>query len=118
MLASEPEIGGFFRSNLLAVRRAISREDFKRFAALKSNGQQVAFVLSYPEAHRLPLRVENPMVKDGDGAVRLKDAGNKSFGRGEFARALEAYSNASLLAPSAGKRTQNFNHVFSLFDDL
>lgn len=100
---SEPEIGEFFRSNLLTVRKAIPREDFKRFAALKSDAQRVAFILSYPETYRLPLEVKNPMVKDGDVAARLKDAGNRLFGRGEFAKALETYSSAVLLAPSTGK---------------
>lgn len=100
---SETEIGGFFRSNLLAVRKAIRQPDFKKFAALESNAERVAFVLSYSEAHQLLLEVEKPMVKDSDGAIRLKDIGNKLFGRGEFARALETYSNAALLAPSTGR---------------
>ncbi|XP_077276488.1 protein-lysine N-methyltransferase SMYD4 [Temnothorax americanus] len=98
--ATETEIGGFFRWNLLAVRKAIRQQDFKRFAALESNAERVAFVLSYSEAYQLPLEVEKPMVKDSDTAIRLKDVGNKFFGRGEFAKALETYSNAALLAPS------------------
>ncbi|XP_012543048.1 SET and MYND domain-containing protein 4 [Monomorium pharaonis] len=96
----EPEIGGFFRSNLLAVRKAIRQQDFKKFAALESNAERVAFILSYSEAHKLPLEVEKPMVKDHEAAVQLKSIGNTFFGRGEFAKALEAYSNAALLAPS------------------
>ncbi|XP_011883193.1 PREDICTED: SET and MYND domain-containing protein 4 [Vollenhovia emeryi] len=102
MSANQPEteIGGFFRSNLIAVRKAIRQQDFKKFAALESNAERVAFVLSYSEAHQLPLDVERPMVKDSDGAIRLKDVGNKFFGRGEFTKALEVYSNAALLAPS------------------
>ncbi|EFN88450.1 SET and MYND domain-containing protein 4 [Harpegnathos saltator] len=102
MLDTEPEaeIGGFFRSNLLVVRKAIHQHDFKKFATLESNGQRVAFVLSYPEAHRLSLEVEKPMIKDGEAAAGLKNVGNKFFGRGEFAKALETYSNAVLLAPS------------------
>jgi len=98
----EPEVGGFFRSNLLAVRKAIHQQDFKKFAALESNAERVAFVLSYPEAHQLSLDVEKPMVKDSSGAIQLKESGNKLFGRGEFLKALEAYSNAVLLAPSTG----------------
>lgn len=105
MSASEPEaeIGGFFRSNLLAMRNAISQQDFKKFANLELDGQRVAFILSYPEAYRLSLEVEKPMTKDGDAAAGLKNVGNKFFGRGEFAKALETYSNAALLAPSTGK---------------
>ncbi|XP_011695563.1 PREDICTED: SET and MYND domain-containing protein 4 [Wasmannia auropunctata] len=96
----EPEIAGFFRSNLLAVRKAIRQQDFKKFAALESNAERVAFVLNYSEAHELPLEMKKPMIKDRDSAIRLKDVGNKFFGRGEFAKALETYSNAILLAPS------------------
>jgi len=99
----EPEIGGFFRSNLLDVRKAIHQQDFKKFTALESNAERVAFVLSYSKTHELPLEVEKPMVKDRDSAVRLKDVGNKFFGRGEFTKALETYSNAVLLAPSTGR---------------
>nr|XP_012223994.1 PREDICTED: SET and MYND domain-containing protein 4 [Linepithema humile] len=97
----EPEIGGFFRSNLLAVRKAIHQQEFRKFAALESNAERVAFVLSYPEAHQLSLKVEEPMVKNSDNAIRLKDVGNKYFSRGEFAKALETYSNAALLASPA-----------------
>ncbi|EZA53989.1 SET and MYND domain-containing protein [Ooceraea biroi] len=97
---SGPEIGGFFRSNLLAVRKAIHPRDFKKFATFESNGERAAFILSYSEAHRLPLGIEKSMVKDSNGAIQLKDAGNKLFGRGEFAKALATYSNAVLLAPS------------------
>ncbi|KAL6258691.1 hypothetical protein P5V15_010643 [Pogonomyrmex californicus] len=96
----EPEIGGFFRSNLLAVRKAIRQQDFKKFAALESNVERVAFILRYSEAYQLSLEVEKSMVKDSNNAIRLKDAGNKFFGHGEFAKALETYSNAVLLAPS------------------
>lgn len=99
----ETEIGGFFRSNLLAVRKTIHQQDFKKFAALESNAERVAFVLSYSEAHQLPVEVEKPMIKDTDGAIRLKDIGNKFFGRGEFGKALETYSNAALLAPLTGR---------------
>ncbi|KAG5323607.1 SMYD4 protein, partial [Pseudoatta argentina] len=100
MLGNEPEISGFFRSNLLAVRKAIRQQDFKKFSAFESDAERVAFVLSYTEAHELPLEIEKPMVKDRDSAIRLKDIGNKFFGRGEFTKALETYSNAALLAPS------------------
>lgn len=106
----EPEIGGFFRSNLLAVRKAIRQQDFKKFAALESNAERVAFVLRYPEAHQLPLDVEKPVVKDSSDASQLKEAGNKLFGRGEFTKALESYSNAALLAPSTGKNFHLFLH--------
>jgi hypothetical protein len=101
----EPEIGGFFRSNLLAVRKAIHPQDFRKFATLESNDERTAFILSYSEAHQLPLEIEKPMIKDRDSAIRLKEAGNKLFGHGEFAKALTTYSNAVLLAPSTGRHS-------------
>lgn len=115
----EPEIGGFFRSNLLAVRKAIYQQDFKKFAALESNGERVAFILNYPEAHQLSLDVKRPMVKDSSGAIQLKETGNKLFGCGEFAKALETYSNAALLAPSTGKYTYNvYYNICILFNPI
>jgi len=101
----EPEIGGFFRSNLLAVRKAILQQEFRKFAALESNAERVAFILRYPEAHQLPLEVEEPMIKNNENAIRLKDVGNKFFGRGKFTKALETYSNAALLASPTGRST-------------
>lgn len=103
MSENEPEIGSFFRPNLLAVRRAICPQDFKKFALLESNSERVAFILSYSEAHQLPSQMEKTMIKDSDNALLLKDAGNKLFGRGEFAKALATYSSAVLLAPSTGR---------------
>lgn len=99
---SDDEIGDYFRSNLLAVRNAVSPSDFKKFAALTSNGERVNFILNYPEAHSLPLEVEKNHKKDLDKALKLKDAGNKFFGLGHYFRALETYSNAILLAPRKG----------------
>lgn len=107
MSDNESEIGEFFRSNLVAVRKAIPQQDFKKFAAIESDGQRVAFVLSYPEAHRLSLVVEKPMIKDSEAAAGLKNVGNKFFGRSEFTKALETYSNAVLLAPSTGRSAKN-----------
>nr|XP_050866692.1 SET and MYND domain-containing protein 4-like [Vespula vulgaris] len=96
---SEHDIGNYFRSNLLAVRNAISQEDFKKFDGLRSNADRVAFILSYPEAHRLSLEVENREMKNNEKALKFKDIGNKFFGQGEYPKALEAYSNAVLFAP-------------------
>ncbi|KAF7382285.1 hypothetical protein HZH68_015204 [Vespula germanica] len=99
---SEHDIGNYFRSNLLAVRNAISQEDFKKFDGLRSNADRVAFILSYPEAHRLSLEVENREMKNNEKALKFKDIGNKFFGQGEYPKALEAYSNAVLFAPENG----------------
>lgn len=113
----EPEIGGFFRSNLLAVQKAIRQQDFRKFAALESNAERVAFVLSYPEAHQLSLDVERPMIKDSSGAIRLKETGNKLFGCGEFVKALETYSKAVLLASLTGKYDV-YHNICILFNSI
>ncbi|XP_015599275.1 SET and MYND domain-containing protein 4 [Cephus cinctus] len=92
------EDGEFFRANLLEVRRAVGLQDFKKFSALTNNGERVAFLLGYPEARALPIEVEKVGSKDAEKTLKLKDVGNKLFGRGEFTKALEIYSNAVLLA--------------------
>lgn len=99
MLEDESEISSYFSSNLLEFQAAINARDTKRFASLNSNSDRIGFVLSYPEAHRLPLEVDNHVLKSSEKALRLKDMGNKYFGRGEFQKALEMYSSAVLLAP-------------------
>ncbi|KAK0179504.1 hypothetical protein PV327_005250 [Microctonus hyperodae] len=96
------DIARYFRANLLTCRQAISPMDFKKFMALKNNGERVAFVLSYAEAHCLPLEVEDYQLKDMTRALRLKESGNKYFGRGIFFKALESYSSAIIIAPREG----------------
>ncbi|KAK0172396.1 hypothetical protein PV328_005718 [Microctonus aethiopoides] len=93
------DIARYFRANLLTCRQAIDPMDFKKFMALKTNGERVAFVLSYPEAHCLPLEVEDYQLKDMTKALRLKETGNKYFGRGIFFKALESYSSAIIITP-------------------
>ncbi|KAG7209348.1 hypothetical protein KM043_015449 [Ampulex compressa] len=95
----DSDISDYFRSNLLTLRKAILPQEFKRFAALNSNKERVAFVLKYPEAHSLSLEVENVEHKDAQKALQLKDTGNKFFGHSKFLKALETYSNAVLVAP-------------------
>lgn len=96
---SEDEIGNYFSSNLLELRAAIQPQDWKRFASLNSAAERIGFVLSYEEAHSLSIEIDDQAVKSSEKALQLKDIGNKYFGRGEFLKALETYSNAVLLAP-------------------
>ncbi|XP_053987959.1 SET and MYND domain-containing protein 4 [Hylaeus volcanicus] len=97
---SDSEISSsYFSANLFELQNAISPQDSKRFGSLDSNAERIDFVLSYPQAHSLPLDEDNQMLKSSEKALQLKDVGNKYFGRGEFRMALELYSNAVLLAP-------------------
>ncbi|XP_076232115.1 protein-lysine N-methyltransferase SMYD4 [Calliopsis andreniformis] len=96
---TEDDIGSYFRSNLAQLRNAIHPQDWKKFASLNSSSERIRFMLSYPEAHSMPLEEDDQLLKSSEKALQLKDIGNKYFGRGEFAKALETYSNAVLLAP-------------------
>ena len=98
----DTEVSDYFRSNLLALREAVSAHEFKHFGSLNTGAQRVAFVLNYPEAHSLPLEVENAELKDSTKAIKLKEEGNKFFGGGDFVKAMEKYSNAVLVAPQEG----------------
>ncbi|KZC10665.1 SET and MYND domain-containing protein 4 [Dufourea novaeangliae] len=71
----------------------------KRFAALNNSSDRIGFLLRYPEAYNLSLDTDNQVLKSSEKARQLKDIGNKYFGRGEFRKALELYSNAVLMAP-------------------
>lgn len=99
---TEHEIGNYFRSNLLSVRNAISQKDFKTFDGLRSNADRVAFILSYPEAHSLSFEVDNLEIKNVEKSLMFKETGNRYFGQGKYPKALEAYSNAIMLAPENG----------------
>ncbi|XP_034945722.1 SET and MYND domain-containing protein 4-like [Chelonus insularis] len=96
---STSEIPKYFRSNLLACREAIAPEDFKKFVGLNTNSERVAFILSYPEAHDLPLEIENRLIKDSQKALKLKENGNKLFGQQKYILALETYTKAIIISP-------------------
>ncbi|XP_066591928.1 SET and MYND domain-containing protein 4-like [Prorops nasuta] len=109
------EIGEFFKTTLLKARKAVSPADFRRFAALNSNGEKIAFVLSYPETRLLPLEVENVVFKDSENARKLKETGNKFFCQAKYTKALETYSNAVLLAPKNELGVMLANRSASLY---
>ncbi|XP_015112458.1 SET and MYND domain-containing protein 4 [Diachasma alloeum] len=93
------EIANYFKANLVAMRRAVDDEDFRNFANLEKNSERVAFVLKYPEAHVLPLEIEDAPVKSLEKALKIKESGNKYYAQGNFLKALETYSNAVLITP-------------------
>ncbi|XP_076755179.1 protein-lysine N-methyltransferase SMYD4 [Xylocopa sonorina] len=95
----DDEVSDYFRSNFFELQNAITPNDMKKFAAFDNNSERIGFILSYPEVYALSLEVEDQMLKNSEKALELKDAGNKYFGRGEYIKALETYSNAVLLAP-------------------
>lgn len=100
MLENEKnEISDYFASNYSQLQSAISPQEMKKFRSLNSNSDRIAFLLGYPETHLLSLEVMDVMLKNSEKALQLKDVGNTYFGRGEFVKALETYSNAVLLAP-------------------
>ncbi|XP_003487532.1 SET and MYND domain-containing protein 4 [Bombus impatiens] len=94
-------VSDYFRSNFLALQNAVSPQDMKKFIALNENSERIRFLLRYPVIYNLPVRVteEGDLLKNSEKALKLKDIGNKYFGRGEFIKALGSYSNAVLLAP-------------------
>lgn len=104
---ADSEIGDFFKSNLLAVRHAVGPDDFRKFSSLETDGERVAFILKYPEARLLPLEFPGVGKRDRDRALKLKDTGNGNFGRGQFLKALDNYSDAVIVAPETGTKGRN-----------
>lgn len=101
----DSEISDYFRSNFTKLQNAITPQDMKKFICLNNNWERIDFVLGYPQIYDLSLHlpeVDDQMLKNSEKALKLKDVGNKYFGRGEFVKALETYSNAVLLAPQKG----------------
>lgn len=104
-MLEDNEISDYFRSNFHRLQNAITPQDMKKFISLNSNSERIDFMLRYPQVYDLAIKigeVEDQMLKNGEKALKLKDVGNKYFGRGEFIKALEIYSNAVLLAPQKG----------------
>lgn len=99
----ESDIGDFFRGNLFAVRNAVGIDEFKKFSALKTNGERVEFILKYEEARLLPVEFPGVGKRDGDRALKIKIIGNSNFSRGYYLKALENYSDAAIIAPDNGQ---------------
>ncbi|XP_017886108.1 SET and MYND domain-containing protein 4-like [Ceratina calcarata] len=99
-MSNDDEISDYFQSNFSELQNAFSAQQMRRFIALDTNPERIDFVLNYPEVYGLSLDVDvEPLLKSKEKAGQLKELGNKYFGRGEFIKALETYSNAVLLAP-------------------
>ncbi|XP_031850428.2 protein-lysine N-methyltransferase SMYD4 [Nomia melanderi] len=112
---SENIISKYFSSSFWELKNAISPPDMKKFAALKNNSERIDFILKYPEIYNLSLEVDNQVLKNSEKARQLKDLGNKYFGRGEFRKALELYSNAVLLAPQEESGVMLANRSATLY---
>ncbi|KAK9307770.1 hypothetical protein QLX08_002008 [Tetragonisca angustula] len=94
------EVSDYFRSNFLALQKTVTPHDMKRFLSSNDNSERIGFLLRCPLMYDLPVQVAEgaKTLKNGRKALQLKDIGNRYFGRGEFLKALETYSNAVLLA--------------------
>lgn len=103
---ADTEVSDYFKSNLLALRGAINENDFKKFGSLNKDTERIAFLLRYQEAHDLNFEIEDQEYKNSTKSLKLKQEGNKFFGGGYFDKALAKYSNAILLAPRDGNKTQ------------
>lgn len=97
----DDEVSDYFRSNFLALQKTVTPHDMKRFLSSNNNAERIGFLLGYPLMYDLPVQIaeDSETLKNGGKALQLKDIGNRYFGRGEFLKALETYSNAVLLAP-------------------
>lgn len=100
----EYEVSNFFRENLIKVGKIIETDEFRKFANLDSNSARVAFILSLPEAHELPVGVEIQEKKDSYSAISFKNSGNTAFSLEHYPVAIEDYNHAALVAPKEGQR--------------
>ncbi|XP_014236002.1 SET and MYND domain-containing protein 4-like [Trichogramma pretiosum] len=95
----EYEAGAFFRSNLRQVRESLSPSEFRKFTELEDDSSRVAFILSIPLAHELPLEVDNDEFKDPMATKDKKESGNAAFSLQHYPVAIEDYNNAAIVAP-------------------
>ena len=118
MLKNDDEVSDYFHANFLTLQKTVTPQDMKKFLSLNDNSERIGFLLRYPLMYDLPVQVaeDGETLKNSKKALQLKDIGNSYFGRGEFLKALETYSNAALLAPQKGNcrsdlKTRDFIRV-------
>ena len=111
------EVSDYFRSNFLALQKTVTPHDMKRFLSSNDNSERIGFLLRCPLMYDLPVQVAEgaKTLKNGRKALQLKDIGNRYFGRGEFLKALETYSNAVLLASRKGNVIDDPRHCPQTF---
>lgn len=102
------EIEGFFKKFHENINSTIDDVTRNNFANLESNSKRVSYFCSLPCVKEYDLSNEVvkyeaggsfPVRKDMEQARQLKDEGNKTVQKGDWAKALQLYSQSMIYMP-------------------
>lgn len=99
---------GFFRKFHETINSSIDDVTRNNFANLESNSKRVSYLCSLPVIKNYDLSTDLekcqasgvfPVVKDFEKAKQLKDEGNKAVQKGDWAKAMQLYSQSMIYMP-------------------
>ncbi|XP_026323810.1 SET and MYND domain-containing protein 4 [Hyposmocoma kahamanoa] len=111
---------GFFKKFHETVNSSIDDVTRNNFANLESNSKRVSYLCSLPVIKNYDLSPDLekykangsfPVVKDFEKAKKLKDEGNKAVQKGDWAKAMQLYSQSMIYMPK--KETEELSIVLA-----
>lgn len=109
---------GFFKKFHETVNSGIDDVTRNNFANLETNSKRVSYLSGLPviknydltsDVEKCQLGGEFPVKKDLEKAKQLKDEGNKAVQKGDWAKALQLYSQGMVYMPH--KESKFYNDV-------
>lgn len=109
---------GFFKKFHETVNSSIDDVTRNNFANLESNSKRVSYLCSLPVIKNYDLSPDLekykangsfPVVKDFEKAKKLKDEGNKAVQKGDWAKAMQLYSQSMIYMPKKESKCLVFN---------
>lgn len=100
---------GFFKKFHETVNSAIDDVTKNNFANLESNSKRVSYLCSLPVIKNYDLSTDLekcqacgdfPVVKDFEKAKQFKAEGNKTVQKGDWAKAMQLYSQSMIYMPT------------------
>lgn len=99
---------GFFKKFHSTINSSIDDVTRNNFTNLESNSKRVSYLCSLPAIKNYDLSTDLkkyqgsgdfPVVKDFEKAKQLKDEGNKAVQKGDWAKAMQLYSQSMIYMP-------------------
>ncbi|CAH2068307.1 unnamed protein product, partial [Iphiclides podalirius] len=114
------DTGEFFKKFHETINNSLDDVSRNNFANLESNSKRVSYLCNLPaiKAYDLSVDIEKcqtggdfPVRKDMEKARQLKDDGNKAVQKGDWAKALQFYSQGMVFVPQ--KETEELSILYA-----